>query len=71
LTDLALLSIAVQGLVGLALEDSDKLEIGDYVVATGNPFGLGQTVTFGVISALGRSGLGIEGYEDFSRPMPR
>jgi len=38
-------------LVGLALEDSDKLEIGDYVVAIGNPFGLGQTVTFGVISA--------------------
>lgn len=64
-TDLALLSIAAQRLVGLALEDSDKLEIGDYVVAIGNPFGLGQTVTFGVISALGRSGLGIEGYEDF------
>jgi Do/DeqQ family serine protease len=64
-TDLALLSITAQGLVGLALQDSDKLEIGDYVVAIGNPFGLGQTVTFGVVSALGRSGLGIEGYEDF------
>jgi serine protease DegQ len=64
-TDLALVSIAAQGLTGLALEDSDTLEIGDYVVAIGNPFGLGQTVTFGVISALGRSGLGIEGYEDF------
>ena len=64
-TDLALLSITAQGLVGLALEDSDKLEIGDYVVAIGNPFGLGQAVTFGVVSALGRSGLGIEGYEDF------
>ena len=64
-TDLVLLSITAQRLVGLTLEDSDKLEIGDYVVAIGNPFGLGQTVTFGVISALGRSGLGIEGYEDF------
>jgi len=50
-TDLALLSIAAQGLVGLTLDDSDKLEIGDYVVAIGNPFGLGQTVTFGVIPA--------------------
>ena len=64
-TDLALVSIAAQGLTALGLEDSDTLEIGDYVVAIGNPFGLGQTVTFGVISALGRSGLGIEGYEDF------
>src|SRR6516225_5440671 len=50
-TDLALLSITAQGLVGLVLDDSDKLEIGDYVVAIGNPFGLGQTVTSGVISA--------------------
>ena len=64
-TDLALLSITAQGLSALAIEDSDALEIGDYVVAIGNPFGLGQTATFGVISALGRSGLGIEGYEDF------
>jgi Do/DeqQ family serine protease len=64
-TDLALLSITAQGLIGLSLEDSDRLEVGDYVLAIGNPFGLGQTVTFGVVSALGRSGLGIEGYEDF------
>jgi serine protease DegQ len=64
-TDLALLSISARGLVSLPSQDSDTLEIGDYVVAIGNPFSLGQTVTFGVISALGRSGLGIEGFEDF------
>jgi S1-C subfamily serine protease len=45
--------------------DSDHLQVGDFVLAIGNPFGLGQTVTSGIISALGRTGLGIEGYEDF------
>ena len=45
--------------------DSDQSQVGDFVLAIGNPFGLGQTVTSGLISALGRSGLGIEGYEDF------
>jgi len=64
-TDIALLNVAAQGLVALPLGNSDALEIGDYVVAIGNPFGLGQTVTAGIIGALGRSGLGIEGYEDF------
>ena len=64
-TDIALISIAAPGLVALPLGNSDSLEIGDYVVAIGNPFGLGQTATFGIISALGRAGLGIEGYEDF------
>ncbi len=64
-TDIALLSIAAPGLAALPLGNSDGLETGDYVVAVGNPFGLGQTVTFGIVSALGRAGLGIEGYEDF------
>jgi len=64
-TDIALISVAAKGLVALPLGNSDALEIGDYVVAIGNPFGLGQTATAGIVSALGRSGLGIEGYEDF------
>jgi len=52
-------------LTALPMADSDQLKVGDFVVAIGNPFGLGQTVTSGIVSALGRSGLGIEGYEDF------
>lgn len=64
-TDIALLKIEPRGLVDVDLGDSDRLKVGDFVVAVGNPFGLGQTVTSGIVSALGRGGLNIEGYEDF------
>ena len=64
-TDVALLRIEADGLVSLPAGDSDALEVGDFVVAIGNPFGLGQTVTSGIVSALGRSGINVEGYEDF------
>jgi Do/DeqQ family serine protease len=64
-TDIALLKIEATGLTALAFGNSDTLGVGDYVVAIGNPFGLGQTVTSGIVSALGRAGLGIEGYESF------
>jgi len=63
--DVALLKIPAVGLTEIELANSDVLEVGDFVVAIGNPFGLGQTVTSGIVSAMGRSGLGIEGYEDF------
>jgi Do/DeqQ family serine protease len=64
-TDIAVLQISADNLTAVPLGDSDRLEVGDFVLAIGNPFGLGQTVTSGIVSALGRSGLGIEGYEDF------
>jgi Do/DeqQ family serine protease len=63
--DVAIIRIPANNLTELPIADSSKLRVGDFVVAIGNPFGLGQTVTSGIISALGRSGLGIEGYEDF------
>ena len=64
-TDVALLQIEADRLTDLPLADADALRVGDYVVAIGNPFGLGQTVTSGIISALGRAGLNDENYEDF------
>lgn len=64
-TDIAVLKVENGELAALPMSDSDSLRVGDFVVAIGNPFGLGQTVTSGIVSALGRSGLGIEGYEDF------
>lgn len=64
-TDVAALSIEAENLTALILGHSDMLRVGDHVVALGNPFGLEQTVTSGIVSALGRSGLGIEGYESF------
>ena len=63
--DVAVIQIPAEGLIALEMANSDELQVGDFVVAIGNPFGLGQTVTSGIVSALGRSGLGIEGYEDF------
>jgi serine protease Do/serine protease DegQ len=63
--DIAILKVEHDGLISIPFADSGKLRVGDFAVAIGNPFGLGQTVTSGIISALGRTGLGIEGYEDF------
>lgn len=65
-SDIALLQIEAKDLVQLPLADSDKLRVGDYAIAIGNPFGLEQTVTSGIISSLGRSGLNSgEAFEDF------
>lgn len=64
-TDVAIIAIELNNLKEAPLGNSDKLRVGDFVVAIGNPFGLRQTVTSGIVSALGRSGLGIEKREDF------
>ena len=65
-SDIALLQlIKPDHLTQIAIADSDKLRVGDFAVAVGNPFGLGQTATSGIISALGRSGLNLEGLENF------
>lgn len=64
-SDVALLKIDVEGLEHLELADSDALQVGEWVLAMGNPFGLGHTVTAGIVSAKGRSNIGIANYEDF------
>jgi Do/DeqQ family serine protease len=64
-TDVAVLKIPAQDLTALPIGDADRLEVGDFVLAIGNPFGLGQAVTSGIVSALGRTGLGLESYENF------
>jgi serine protease Do/serine protease DegQ len=63
--DVAVIRIPAENLKAIEIGDSDALRVGDFVVAIGNPFGLSQTATSGIVSALGRTGLGIEGYEDF------
>ena len=65
-SDIALIQLQnPSNLTQIAIADSDKLRVGDFVVAVGNPFGLGQTATSGIVSALGRSGLNLEGLENF------
>ena len=64
-TDVALIRVPAENLSGLPLGDSGRLQVGDYVVAIGNPFGLDQTVTSGIVSAVGRSGIRGLGYQNF------
>lgn len=64
-TDIALLQVEAEGLTGIGFADIDTVAVGDYVVAIGNPFGIGQTVTSGIVSALGRAGINNNNYEDF------
>jgi Do/DeqQ family serine protease len=64
-SDVAVLKVTADGLAQIALGDSAKSEVGDFVVAIGNPFGLQHTVTSGIISGLSRSGISPDGYEDF------
>ena len=64
-TDIAVIKIDGSNFPTLTLADSSKVEVGDVVLAIGDPFGVGQTVTQGIVSATGRSGLGIEEVEDF------
>src|SRR5690606_23029278 len=64
-TDVALMRIPAEGLAAIRFADSSTLRVGDFVVAVGNPFGIGQTVTSGIVSAVGRTGLRGLGFQDF------
>jgi serine protease Do len=64
-TDIAVLKVDAKDLPAIAIADSDKLEVGDVVLAVGNPFGVGQSVSMGIVSGLGRGGFNITDYEDF------
>jgi Do/DeqQ family serine protease len=64
-TDIAVLKVEANGLVDMPIGDSEAVRVGDFVLAIGNPFGLGHTVTSGIVSALGRTGISRDGYEDF------
>ncbi len=64
-TDVALIRIPARDLTAIPMADSDRLQVGDFVVAMGNPYGLGQTVTSGIVSAVGRSGIPVAGYQNF------
>lgn len=64
-TDVAVLKVEANGLPAITMTDSDKLEVGDVVLAIGNPFRVGQSVTMGVVSGTGRGGFGVTDYEDF------
>jgi serine protease Do len=64
-TDLAVVRVSATGLPTIAMADSAKLQVGEFCLAIGDPFGVGETVTMGIVSAIGRGGLGIEDYEDF------
>jgi serine protease Do len=70
-TDIAVLKIEAKDLPVLTFGDSSNMRVGDFAVAVGNPFGVGQTVTMGIISATGRGGLGIEDYEISFKPTRR
>ena len=64
-TDIAVIKVEANGLTDMPIGDSESARVGDFVIAIGNPFGLGHTVTSGIISAVGRTGISRDGYEDF------